>query len=612
MRKVLLAFVVLTCINWTHGSGILSGPFTATNPFRITVPPSIAGVGATVTPSAVGGFRTANGITCNIAATPFDLSPAADNSTDQYLIGNDDCTLSVESVPSGWTPRNALVQLFYPAIQAQRVVRLATGDGVTRRFAAIGGEAAPGGGTYGMLPLSPVNGTVRLTAGTVVGTDSGTLQPDGKMSITGAGISSCTIVVLTNNTYTDANLSTHAGYYDCTFDVAPANGVPITIALQYGFAAPSRNVANPIFNSGGLYSMFRIQPSADDPIARQTAYKIKHRQLTGSGIAVLDPAVVYGVQPGQATARPCVDMTQNCTHTGANSNYAAAQAACPENSPGNTYSYNAASKVLTFTATGTAGNRRTYCGFECVSNACVPGADQTAHYITVKFSKFNYTALRGPRFLGHDVWIDNNEIYTDNFDPSIIHVPLKGGCLAMNFFSAIQTGNKVRNNYFHDCSNDGINVVNLENFEVLRNRIDVSGGLEPTQHPDGFQTQGSGSAVARFGLLSGNYVTCYARFHAQTYLQFVNGAKIQSQCNASIYLEEYGAAGITQDITVTNNFADGGVFNFMFSGGVNMARIALTNNIVGTNNVFVPGSAFDPSPQTGNVNAYSGGPADLW
>ncbi len=77
MRKSLLAFVALTCINWTHGSGILSGPFTAANPFQVTVPPSIAGVGATVTPSAMGGFRTANGITCNIAATPFSLSPAA-------------------------------------------------------------------------------------------------------------------------------------------------------------------------------------------------------------------------------------------------------------------------------------------------------------------------------------------------------------------------------------------------------------------------------------------------------------------------------------------------------------------------------------------------------
>jgi hypothetical protein len=92
----------------------------------------------------------------------------------------------------------------------------------------------------------------------------------------------------------------------------------------------------------------------------------------------------------------------------------------------------------------------------------------------------------------------------------------------------------------------------------------------------------------------------------------VNGAKIQSQCNASIYIEEIGAAGITQDITITNNFADGGVFNFMFSGGMNMARIALTNNVVGTNNVFTPNMAFHPSPQTGNINASSGGPADLW
>lgn len=612
MKKLLFVLVIFTITGWTHGSGVMDGPFTVTNPFSITLPPSFPQVGATVSPSAVGGFRTRNNVVCNIAATPFNLSPAVDNDTNQFLVGNDDCSVSVVSRPNSLGfPADMLQQLFYPAIQAPRVVTIAVGDGVTTQFAALGGEAAPGGGTYGILPVFPVNNTVTVTAGAVTGTDAGTLLSNGKMNITGSGISACTIVVLINNTYNDNILSTHAGYYDCTFDVAPSNGVPITITLQYTWAPPSHSTATPNFDSSGAYSMFRSAPSADDPVARLRAYQVMTRTFNGSEIAVLDPSVYSGIQQGKTPIFPCVDMASNCTHTGANSNYAAIVAACPENTVGNTYSWNAATKALGLTAAGTLGAQRTYSCFKTE-----PGKlDASVSFVTISNNSIDFSGLGSPRYLGSNQIIEFNKYYTSDFNPTILHILNKGACIAMNSFGGTLANNIIRNNELLDCGNDGIDTVNTDGLIITQNRIEVNGGLEFGQHPDGFQSQGSGGGnFNRNMIISKNYVTCYTRFNAQLYLRFVNGARIQSQCNASIYVQEFGS-DTTENVSVTKNFSDGGVFGFMF--GINVSpppNISLTDNISGTGMAYPPraNGPFHPSPQVGNINAYSGAAENVW
>lgn len=615
-RILVCGSIALALCGWSRGGGGGSGPFTVDTPFTISLASGYNAVGATVTMTASGKYRTITGTVCNLSPTPFSVTPATSNFINQWLVGNDSCAIRV--FPFASEPPNAIAQLFYPAIQPSTTVTLALGDGVTTNFASLGGSASPGGGLYGIVPLYPKNGTVTLTAGGVVGTDAGTLLSNGKMNITGSGITSATIVVLQSSSYSDGNLATHSGYYDITFAVPPGNGVPITLTLQFGWAPAARQVATPNFDGNATYSMVRLLPSADDSAARAVALAISNRTLVGSGIPILDPNQAYGIPLGQALAPPCLDMTLDCAHTGPNTNYPAVQAACPENTVGNTYQWTASTKRLRFTTSGTSGNPKIYCGFDLSlsTGGWINDTNSPSNWLVIKYNKVNYNTgisnTIGIRIDGQNTIVEHNEVYLDTSSTTVMF----GGaisCAAWPNSSGAQAGNKFRYNWFRDCGSDGIDASSVNGWEITSNLIEVNGGLTAGQHADGWQSTGNNTTITN-GLISKNYITNYSLNHAQTYLNFISGPHIQSKnINGVVFYSLFGLSPTTAFITTTGNFLDGGTFNQVFSSGAGIHDIALTNNYFGTNNTYLPTpGAFSPSPQTGNMNASSGASYNPW
>lgn len=593
---VILGALIAPAHAWRHGQAPASGPQTASNPFVITTPSATPTIGATISPRASGGYRTSAG-TSQSCGTPtaFAVDPS---SSRQWLTGSTACNFSV--VQSATRPLDAIAELYYPDIQGPITTTIATGDGVTTTFAALGGTNQPGGGVYSFLELTPLPGSITLTAGAVTGTDGG-LSSNGTVAISGTGISSGSIRILQSNTYADGNVATHRGYYTITFSSAPALGVPIDLTYRYTWTPPSVQSASPSVDPAGTVSMWRLLPSVDDTVAAARATAFATGSLSGSGIAVLDPAVVYGIPPGQTTAQPCVDMALDCFHSGANTNYPAVQAACPDNTVGNTYSWTASTKQLRFTAAGSSGNNKVYCGFDLATSPAK--ILSLLSFVEIKYNDvlYNVGSANSPGIdaRGSSVNIHHNRVRNDPatyaFNASNTTI-----CISSNNSSSGNTSLRIANNDIGYCAGDGINLSNYDGWEVIQNKIGPVTGFPPGSHGDSFQTPGVTAPQTINGTIQGNYIQNFTVVMAQTW-PMLYGGKNAGGVNGTLFLDGNGTTG---PILIDSNFLDGGVRNIQFSGATG---VSLTNNIYGTNQVYaIISQGGAPAIQTSNWNAYSG------
>lgn len=477
-----------------------------------------------------------------------------------------------------------------------------------------GNIPGPNGGSYPFLNATPLPGTISVQAGSLSGTDQG--YAGGIETVSGPGIT-CKVRILESMGAIDKLATEHQGYYRCDLDAPLPQGAPISFTYKYAWVPTGDFKASPSVNNVYLNSLFTLVPSADAAVPRQLAKALQAGVLASSGIPTLDPTVIYGVHPGLVPVPPCKNMAAKCTNslTDAykdNSNVLSVEAACPQYSRNNPYSWDG-SVALTLSGSGTSAAQMEYCGFD-LSTAGGPGQiNSTGSYTNVHDNLVRYnvhnTGHANGMLIGgshsnvsyNEVWLDESALDTWIYDACMFVRPNSG---PGNITDIV-----ISHNYMHSCSTDGLDINAASSWTASQNVI-VPGGVSLGAHTDGIQTSTVSGYESSNGTIDHNYISLRVIYVPQFWSSLNTGIKTQYRAgNGPVYLTENTSSptGVVHDIAVTGNYIDGGTSTFVLRLAQSIASsIRIENNISGLSLVFPNNTAFTPVV-SGNVRIDSGG-----